>query len=321
MSEVRLLDAYSEAVIHAVEVVSPAVVNIEVAHRRNGAEPGRGSGVHSGSGFCFTPDGYVLTNSHVVHGAGEIKVTLSDGRRLHAQMIGDDPDSDLAVIRVGANDLPAAFMGDSQQIRVGQLAIAIGSPLGYQSSVTAGVVSALGRSLRAQSGSLIDNVIQTDAALNPGNSGGPLVSSRAEVIGVNTATIMPAQGLCFAIAVNTAKLVAGQLISQGRVLRAYIGMAAQNVPLPARVVRFHKLAKPSGVLAAAITAGGPADRAGLKQGDIIVGFDDGPVGGIDDLQRLLTAERVGQRTEVTLLRGTEKVTAEVMPESRPPRPS
>jgi S1-C subfamily serine protease len=317
MSEDQLLDAYSEAVIHAVELVSPTVVNIEASRRR--AADGHGSGAHTGSGFCFTPDGYVLTNSHVVHGTDSINVTLTDGRRLRAELIGDDPDTDLAVIRVGANDLSAATLGDSQQIRVGQIAIAIGSPLGYQSSVTAGIVSALGRSLRAQSGGLIDNVIQTDAALNPGNSGGPLVSSRGEVIGVNTATIVPAQGLCFAIAVNTAKLVAGQLITRGRVVRAYVGMAAQNVPLSARVARFHKLTKRSGVLAAAITVGGPADRAGLRQGDVLVGFGNSPVGGIDDLQRLLTGERVGQPLTVTILRGSEKLSLDVVPESRPPR--
>jgi S1-C subfamily serine protease len=317
LSDDQILDAYSEAVIHAVELVSPAVVNIE-ARRRTGDD--HSNGAHTGSGFCFTPDGYVLTNSHVVHGTNLINVTLTDGRRLRADLIGDDPDTDLAVIRIAANDLLAATLGDSQQIRVGQLAIAIGSPLGYQSSVTAGIVSALGRSLRAQSGGLIDNVIQTDAALNPGNSGGPLVSSRGEVIGVNTATILPAQGLCFAIAVNTAKLVAGQLISQGRVVRAYIGMAAQNVPLSARVARFHRLTKRSGVLAAAITHGGPADRAGLREGDILVGFSTSPVSGIDDLQRLLTGERVGKPITVTVLRGSEKLSFEVVSESRPPRP-
>jgi S1-C subfamily serine protease len=318
LSDEQLFDAYSEAVIHAVELVSPAVVNIEARRR---ATEGHGNGAHTGSGFCFTPDGYVLTNSHVVHGTDSINVTLTDGRRLRADLIGDDPDTDLAVIRVAANDLLPATLGDSQQIRVGQIAIAIGSPLGYQSSVTAGIVSALGRSLRAQSGGLIDNVIQTDAALNPGNSGGPLVSSRGEVIGVNTATIVPAQGLCFAIAVNTAKLVASQLISQGRVVRAYIGMAAQNVPLSARVARFHKLAKRSGVLAASITRGGPADRAGLREGDVLVGFATSTVGGIDDLQRLLTGERVGQPITVTVLRGSEKLSFEVVPESRPPRPA
>jgi S1-C subfamily serine protease len=320
LSDDQLFDAYSEAVIHAVELVSPAVVNIE-ARRRAADGQGHANGAHTGSGFCFTPDGYVLTNSHVVHGTDLISVTLTDGRRLRAELIGDDPGTDLAVIRVAANDLSPATLGDSQQIRVGQLAIAIGSPLGYQSSVTAGIVSALGRSLRAQSGGLIDNVIQTDAALNPGNSGGPLVSSRGEVIGVNTATIVPAQGLCFAIAVNTAKLVAGQLIAQGRVVRAYIGMAAQNVPLSARVARFHKLTKRSGVLAATITRGGPADRAGLREGDVLVGFAASPIGGIDDLQRLLTGEHVGQPITVTVLRGSEKLNFEVVPESRPPRPA
>jgi len=320
LSDEQLFDAYSEAVIHAVELVSPAVVNIE-ARRRATDSHGHSNGAHTGSGFCFTPDGYVLTNSHVVHGTDSINVTLTDGRRLRGDLIGDDPDTDLAVIRVAANDLSPATLGDSQQIRVGQLAIAIGSPLGYQSSVTAGIVSALGRSLRAQSGGLIDNVIQTDAALNPGNSGGPLVSSRGEVIGVNTATIVPAQGLCFAIAVNTAKLVASQLITQGRVVRAYIGMAAQNVPLSARVARFHKLTRRSGVLAASVTPGGPADRAGLREGDVLVGFAASPVGGIDDLQRLLTGERVAQPITVTVLRGPEKLSLEVVPESRPPRPA
>jgi S1-C subfamily serine protease len=317
MSEEHLLDAYSEAVIHAVELVSPAVVNIDAGHRRDGS----GFAAHTGSGFCFTSDGYVLTNSHVVHGATSINVTLADGRHQQADLVGDDPDTDLAVIRLPANDLAAANLGDSQLVRVGQLAIAIGSPLGYQSSVTAGIVSALGRSLRGQSGGLIDNVIQTDAALNPGNSGGPLVSSRGEVIGVNIATIMPAQGLCFAIAVNTAKLVAGQLIAQGRVVRAYIGMAAQNVPLSSRVARFHKLTRRSGVLTASISSGGPADRAGLRQGDVLVGFAGSAVGGIDDLQRLLTGERIGQPASATILRGSDKITLEMVPQSRPPLPA
>ena len=322
MSDEHLLDAYSEAVIRAVELVSPAVVNIDTGHRRDAAgHPASHATAHTGSGFCFTSDGYVLTNSHVVHGAASINVTLADGHRMRADLAGSDPDTDLAVIRLAASDLAAATLGDSQQIRVGQLAIAIGSPLGYQSSVTAGIVSALGRSLRGQSGGLIDNVIQTDAAMNPGNSGGPLVSSRGEVIGVNLATIMPAQGLCFAIAVNTAKLVASQLIAQGRVVRAYIGMAAQNVPLSSRVIRFHKLTRRSGVLTASISVGGPANRAGLRQGDVLVGFAGSPVGGIDDLQRLLTGQRIGQPTSATILRGSDKITLNMIPQSRPPLPA
>ncbi len=326
----ELFDAYSRAVIHAAEVVSPAVVYIEVTRRPQaaqrdqrgaaGAPPERTlPGPHAtGSGFIFTPDGYVLTNSHVVRGAGRIDVALSDGRRSQADLVGDDPDTDLAVVRIGAGDLVAAPLGDSHTIRVGQLAIAIGNPYGFQYSVTAGVVSALGRSLRSQSGRLIDNVLQTDAALNPGNSGGPLVSSRAEVIGVNTASILPAQGICFAIAINTAKFVAAQLIRDGRVERAWLGIAGQNVDLHRRVVRFHDIKTPSGVMAASVEIDSPADRAGLKRGDVIVNFGGHPVAGSDDLQRLLTGDQVGAKSAVTVVRGTEKITVEIVPASRPP---
>jgi S1-C subfamily serine protease len=326
VSDGALLDAYSQAVIHAAEVVSPAVVYIEVTHRPAASRDGRAGasterqrpGAHAtGSGFIFTPDGYVLTNSHVVRSAARIDVALSDGRRTRADLVGDDPDTDLAVIRIGANDLVAAKLGDSHSIRVGQLAIAIGNPYGFQYSVTAGVVSALGRSLRSQSGRLIDNVLQTDAALNPGNSGGPLVSSSAEVIGVNTASILPAQGICFAIAINTAKIVAAQLIRDGRVERAWLGIAGQNVDLHRRVVRFHDLKTPSGVMAASIEIDSPADRAGLKRGDVIVGFDGQPIAGSDDLQRLLTGDQVGKTSAVAIIRGTERIVYEIVPGSRP----
>jgi S1-C subfamily serine protease len=328
VSDGALLDAYSQAVIHAAEVVSPSVVYIEVTHRPSAPRDSRGGtgssidrqrpGSHAtGSGFIFTPDGYALTNSHVVRGAARIDVALSDGRRTRADLVGDDPDTDLAVIRIGANDLVAAQLGDSHSIRVGQLAIAIGNPYGFQYSVTAGVVSALGRSLRSQSGRLIDNVLQTDAALNPGNSGGPLVSSRAEVIGVNTASILPAQGICFAIAINTAKIVAAQLIRDGRVERAWLGIAGQNVDLHRRVVRFHDLKTESGVMAASIEIDSPADRAGLKRGDVIVGFDGQPIAGSDDLQRLLTGDQVGKTSAVTIIRGSERIAYEIVPGSRP----
>jgi S1-C subfamily serine protease len=330
MADGELFDAYSQAVIHAAEVVSPAVVYIEVTRRAQAAlnSPRGGAGAapertlpgpHStGSGFIFTPDGYVLTNSHVVRGAGRIDVALSDGRRTQADLVGDDPDTDLAVIRIGSGDLVAARLGDSHAIRVGQLAIAIGNPYGFQYSVTAGVVSALGRSLRSQSGRLIDNVLQTDAALNPGNSGGPLVSSRAEVIGVNTASILPAQGICFAIAINTAKFVAAQLIRDGRVERAWLGIAGQNVELHRRVVRFHEIKTPSGVMAASVEIDSPADRAGIKRGDVIVAFGGRTVAGSDDLQRLLTGDQVGARSAITIVRGTEKIALEIVPASRPP---
>ena len=309
-----LLDAYSHAVIKATDLVNPSVVNIAVSQDRSspGRPPGERAG--SGSGFVFTPDGFILTNSHVVHGASKVRTTLFDGRQLDAQIVGDDPDTDLAVIRINATGLVPAALGDSERIRVGQLAIAIGNPYGFQCSVTAGVVSALGRSLRSNSGRLIDNIIQTDAALNPGNSGGPLVNSLGEVIGINTAVILPAQGICFAIAVNTAKFVAGRLIRDGKIRRSYIGVAGQNVPLHRRVVRFHRLPVEQGVLVVSVEDHSPAQKAGLQEGDLIVGYAAQPVSGIDDLHRLLTDERLGIRSQVTILRGTEKQLLWVVPE-------
>ena len=311
-SDDALLDAYSQAVMHATAQVSPAVVNIEVRQAgANGAQAARGG---SGSGFLFTPDGYILTNSHVVHGAQQIDVTLSDGRQLRAQFVGEDPDTDLAVIRVDAPDLTPARLGDSQTIRPGQLAIAIGNPYGFQFTVTAGVVSALGRTLRAGSGRLMDNIIQTDAALNPGNSGGPLVSSRGEVIGVNTAVILPAQGICFAIGINTAKFVAGQLIKEGKVRRSYIGVAGQDVPLPRRLVRFLRLPSESGILVASVEPNSPGQKAGLQDGDILIRFDGQPLNGIDGLHRALTAQRIGVPTPLTILRRTETRELSIVPE-------
>jgi S1-C subfamily serine protease len=267
----------------------------------------------SGSGFIFTPDGFVLTNSHVVHGASKLGVTLSDGRSYEATMIGEDPDTDIAVLRIHADRLVTAVLGDSNAIRVGQVAVAIGNPYGFQCTVTAGVVSALGRSLRSQSGRLIDDVIQTDAALNPGNSGGPLVTSRGEVIGVNTAVILPAQGLCFAIGINTAKHTAGLLIRHGKIRRGYIGVAGQNVTLPRRLVLLHGVAA-SGVLVISLEPSGPAHRAGLTEGDVIVEYAGRRVAGIDDLHKLLTTEQVGRKVELTVLRAAKKLAIEITPE-------
>jgi S1-C subfamily serine protease len=312
----ELLDAYSEAVMTAVERVSPAVVNLEVHHKA--AETGKtktgGRGESgstrrgNGSGFVFTPDGFILTNSHVVHCASRIVVTFSDGTTFDGDLVGDDPGTDLAVVRVSSpRTLPAIALGASDRIRVGQLAIAIGNPYGFQCTVTAGVVSALGRSLRSESGRLIHSVIQTDAALNPGNSGGPLVNSRGEVIGVNTAIIAIAQGICFATTIDTAKWVVAQLLRYGKVRRAYIGVSGANAALSRRTVRFHQLPLESGMRAEAVEKGSPAHGAGITSGDIIVAYDGEPVGGVDDLHRVLDAERIGKEAAVTILRRTHKL--------------
>ena len=311
--DLALLDAYSRAVVSAAEKLSPSVAKIEVVESTRdsgGAGDGRRGG---GSGFIFTPDGLALTNSHVVHNALHIEVSLADGRRLPAQLVGEDPATDLAIVRVDAPALVAAELGDSQKLRVGQLAIAIGNPYGFQYTVTAGVISALGRSLRSYSGRLIDDVIQTDASLNPGNSGGPLVSSSGQVIGVNTATIMGAQGLCFAIGINTAKFVASRLLKYGRIQRASIGVEAQTVPLHRRLVRFYDLEKETGVIVLAVETGSPAGRAGLRMGDVIVALSGQPVAGVDDLYRLLAEARPGTPISITILRRTEKVELAIVP--------
>lgn len=308
----ELLDSYSRAVTRAVDKVSPSVVNIEIRQPAGKAQP-QGETGGSGSGFIIARDGFILTNSHVVHGATRIDVALSDGRSYRASLVGDDPDSDLAVIRIDAPNLIHAELGDSSAVRVGQLAIAIGNPFGFQASVTAGVVSALGRSLRAQSGRMIENVIQTDAALNPGNSGGPLVNSRGEVIGVNTAIIRPAQGICFATAIDTAKFVAGWLIKEGKFRRAYIGVGGQDTPLHRRVVLFHKLPVESGVLVVSVEKGSPAQESGLAMGDVIVGYNDLRIAGIADLHKLLLGREIGVRATLTVIRHTEKLELSITP--------
>jgi S1-C subfamily serine protease len=312
-----LLDAYSRAVTGAVEKVGPSVVNIEVhqsvrQRHRDESEERRGGG----SGFLFTPDGLILTNSHVVHDASRIEVTVADGRRFPARTIGDDPGSDLAVIQIDGSGMPAVSLGDSQALRVGQLVIAIGNPYGFQSTVTAGVVSALGRSLRSYSGRLIEDVIQTDASLNPGNSGGPLVTSDGRVVGVNTATIFPAQGLCFAIGINTAKFVASRLLRDGRIRRSYIGVSAQTVPIHRRLVRYYDLPRETGVVVMVAEQGSPAQKAGLREGDVVVALEGQPVAGVDDLLRMLSDVPAGVRAELTVLRGTEKLTLAIVPDER-----
>jgi S1-C subfamily serine protease len=316
-SDLALLDAYSQAVVGAAENVSPSVVNIEARRRWSGAGTSRDVPAGSGSGFVFTPDGFILTNSHVVRKAGTIAVTLADGRLFSAHLVGEDPDTDLAVIRIDAFPLTPVRLGDSEALRVGQLVVAIGNPYGFQASVTAGVVSALGRSLRSQSGRLIDNVIQTDAALNPGNSGGPLVTARGEVVGVNTAVIMPAQGICFAIGSKTASFVAGRLIRDGRITRSYIGVAGQTVSLQRRLVRAYNLTIERAVLVTSVEPDGPAAKAGLHEGDIIVDFDGHPTEGIDALHRLLTDQKVGMRVRFTIIRRTELLAMDIVPRESP----
>jgi S1-C subfamily serine protease len=315
-SDYSLLDEYSRTVVGAVDRVAPAVANIEIQQRSKNRPRDIGG---SGSGFVITPDGFILTNSHVVHGASRIVVNLSDGRDYPAQLIGDDPETDLAVIRIDAPHLVHVRLADSESLRVGQIAIAIGNPLGFQASVTAGVISALGRSMYSQSGRLIDNIIQTDAALNPGNSGGPLVNSAGEVIGVNTAMIRPAQGICFAIASKTAKLVAGWLIRDGRIRRSYIGVAGQNVPLHRRIIRFYNLPLETGVLVVSVEKDSPARSAGLREGDIIIGFNDRPIGTIHDLHKMLVNEQIGVPAKLVVIRHTEKLELSILPAESPVR--
>jgi S1-C subfamily serine protease len=307
--DIALLDDYSRTIVSAVDRVTPSVVNIE--SRATGSRGG------SGSGFIIAPDGFILTNSHVVHGAREIAVNLSDGRESRAQLVGDDPDTDLAVIRIDAAQLSHVRLADSETLRVGQIAIAIGNPLGFQASVTAGVISALGRSMHAQSGRLIDNIIQTDAALNPGNSGGPLANSAGEVIGVNTAVIRPAQGICFAIASNTAKFIAGWLIKEGRIRRSYIGVAGQTSPLHRRVARFYHLANESGAMVVSVEKGSPAEQSRIRPDDVIVAFNDETIGSVHDLHKKLVGDRIGTPCKLTVLRGTEQLTIYVTPAEMP----
>lgn len=314
VSDQDLLDAYSEAVVRAVDRVSPSVVSINVERAAQGGRRGEGGG--SGSGFVFTPDGFILTNSHVAGGASRIEVLFSDGRTYQADLVGDDPDTDLAVLRVNAPALDHVELGDSSRVRVGQLAVAIGNPYGFQHSVTTGVVSALGRTLRSRNGRQMDDILQTDAALNPGNSGGPLVDSRGRVIGVNTAMILPAQGIAFAVAVNTARLIAGHLIQHGRVRRGSIGVAGQNVELPGHLSRRFNLGDGGGVFVVDVTPGGPSDRAGLRKGDIIVGFAGKRLNGIDEMIRLLVDTSIGQVIPLHVLRQGQEVYVAVIPEEK-----
>jgi S1-C subfamily serine protease len=329
-SDAELLDAYSRAVIAAVERVGPAVAHLEVwsdvdprARRGRGRGPNSGprEATGTGSGFLFTPDGFVLTNSHVVERATRVRATFPDGASCGAEIVGRDPHTDLAVLRVDAPPVTPATLGDASRLRPGQLVVAIGNPLGFSSTVTSGIVSALGRTMRAQTGRVIDAVIQTDAALNPGNSGGPLVDSRGEVVGINTAIISGAQGICFAVPVSTAQLVIPQLIAEGRVRRGWIGVSGQSIQLSRRRVQINHLSAPGAVLITEVAPDSPADVAGLKARDIIVGFADAPITRIDDLQRLLTRERIDKATTITVIREGTQLTRWIMPtdDDRPRR--
>ena len=295
-----LLDAYSRAVIRAVDAAGPAVVKIDLARA-------------TGSGVLFTPDGFLLTNSHVVDAGTRPLVTLTDGRTMRAGLVGRDVHTDLAVLRVDGTSLPFVSLGDSRSVRVGQVAIAIGNPYGFQHTVTAGVVSALGRSLRSRSGRIIDDIVQTDAALNPGSSGGPLVTTDGEVIGINTAMIAAAQGLCFAIASRTARFVASRLMRDGRILRSFIGVVGQNTPIPRALAHAHHLAVASGVVVVSVEAGSPAENGGARPGDLILALADQPVSGVDDLHRCLTGDRIGVPSTLTVLRAGRRIRLTVVP--------
>ncbi len=306
--DAQLLDAYSQAVVGVVEVVGPAVVAIGVRKEAGKRTDGEGAG----SGVLIAPDGFVLTNNHVIEGADNIGVTLTDGYAFQAQLVGTDPATDLAVIRVSGSSLPTARLGDSDLLRVGQMIVAIGNPLGFQSTVSTGVVSALGRSLRSQSGRLIENVIQTDVALNPGNSGGPLVDSRGKVVGINTAMIHMAQGISFAVPVNTARWVVGELVTKGKVRRAYLGIGAQARPVSRRIQRQLHTPKPYVVEVVNIEANGPAQRAGVVRGDIILSVADQQITSVDDLHRLLTTLRADSEVDLLILRNSQRKTVPII---------
>ncbi len=313
ISDNQLLDAYSQTVMRAAEMVSPSVVKIE-SRRSAGGAYRSGPVAGSGSGFIVSPDGLVFTNSHVIRGADKVEVVLSDGRRPDVSVIGEDPDTDLAVLRIYAPNLTAARLGQSKGLRPGQIAVAIGNPYGFDCTVTAGVISAVGRSFRARSGRLMDNIIQTDAALNPGNSGGPLVNSHGEIVGMNTATIMPAQGLCFALAIDTVKYVAGWLVKDGKIRRSYIGIGGQDVKLHRKIVRFHNLPVESGLLVLAVEPKSPAEIAGLREGDVIIGFNNNPVSGVDDLHKILTEDKIRRKCPITIIRYNERFDVEIKPQ-------
>lgn len=314
----RILDEYSRVIINASQTVSPSVVRIENItndqENNNHFDYNNERIIGSGSGFIFTPDGFILTNSHVVNGADKLKVKMQDDNILDAYLVGDDPETDLAVIRINGSNFSAVRLGNSNDIFVGQLVVAIGNPFGFDYTVTSGVVSALGRSLRSRSGRLIDNVIQTDAALNPGNSGGPLVNSFGDVIGVNSAMIQNAQGICFSIAINTAKFVAMQLIRHGRVKRSYIGITGQNIKLNRRSVYYHKLNTESALLVLSVEKNSPAQKADIRSGDIVIGFNTDIISGIDDLQKKLTDEFVDKDAILTYLRNGRKYSVTIKPE-------
>lgn len=307
----ELLDAYSQAVIDVVERVGPAVVRVDASRSSRRSQSLRPAG--SGSGFVFTPDGLVLTNSHVVAGAARVDVTTPDGRRHEADIIGDDPDTDLAVLRITADQLSVIELGRSSTLRAGQLVVAVGHPLGLEHTVTTGVVSATGRSIRARTGRMMENIIQTDAALNPGNSGGPLVTSAARVVGVNTAVIMGSQGLSFAVPIDTATRVVTAILQEGHVRRAFVGVGGRNTRVPRHIARAAMLKADTGVLVESVVDGSPASRAGLAIGDVIVGFGPTSIGNIDDLHRILTREAIDVRTQLVVVRNEARVELPIIP--------
>jgi S1-C subfamily serine protease len=308
-TEGEALDAFSRVVVQVAEQLRPAVVNLRAGDKREG----------SGSGVLFAPDGFLLTNHHVVRGQDKVRIRLNDGGNLTGQVVGADPWTDLAVVQAHGSGLPCASLGDSTKLRVGQLVVAIGSPFGFDSTVTAGVVSALGRTLRSITGHLVDNVIQTDAALNPGNSGGPLVDSLGRVIGINTAVILPAQGICFAIPINMAKHILPQLMQHGRVVRGYLGLHGRTVPIAAHVVRRFNLSHKEAVEIMAVEEGGPADQAGIQEGDVILSLGDEPAASVDDLHKLLTTLPVGVPATVAILRDDRRLERFVVPDDFPLR--